>query len=437
MKNYLLHLSCLLFLFSCRKNVDVIGDINVDAVKNYLSARMDGQDFALLDWNKTMIIEEPEDFVRVGFLNKDFGREFLLVKFFNRDSIEGAKRISIASEPDSLLSGSLAVSSLDKREFNLFKLIEGEMMRERPADGGMAIVEDEGPYSPKLLMKIYPSEAPSRPTQATEYMNISRAYDNAVRATSQSYYYSQSRPEQKQAYGGGGSGTGSTSTSRHKPAPTILVDIETGYQKAPVDIAAFINCFNNISDQNAMCTVELFVDIPVDSDPQVLFDWGTNSPGHTFLRLTKVSAGKKMVQHIGFYPANSFKTTLTTAPIPGKFVDNGNHEYNAGIKMNVTPANFRKVLGFIQLTAKAAKYSIDKYNCTNFALAAFNSVRMDDPIEPPLVHIPNTMNITGSLTPQGLYLELFKRKKSDANERPNIIFPGQKTSAGPSISPCK
>ncbi len=127
----------------------------------------------------------------------------------------------------------------------------------------------------------------------------------------------------------------------------------------------------------------------------------------------------------------------TTAPIPAKFVDNAYHEYNATIKMSITTSQLDKVLNAIQVTAKTVKYDIDDYNCTNFAIDIFNMVRSTDPIVPARIHIPGTINTNGSLTPQGLYLELVRRKKHSAVDRSNIRVSSEKVNAGQSQSPCK
>ncbi len=80
---------------------------------------------------------------------------------------------------------------------------------------------------------------------------------------------------------------------------------------------------------------------------------------------------------------------------------------------------------------------IDDYNCTNFALDIFNTVRSTDPIGPARIHIHNTLNTNGPLTPQGLYFELVRCKKHSATDRSNIRVSSEKVNAGQSQSPCK
>ncbi len=86
MKNYPVGILLVIILFSCRKNVEPSCDIVIVKAKK-LFMNMSADEFGKVDWNKVMRIEELEDYIWVGFKNKDFGRDFLLIKFF-KDSIE-------------------------------------------------------------------------------------------------------------------------------------------------------------------------------------------------------------------------------------------------------------------------------------------------------------------------------------------------------------
>ena len=49
-------------------------------------------------------------------------------------------------------------------------------------------------------------------------------------------------------------------------------------------------------------------------------------------------------QNIGFYPNQGWKSIATPAPIPGKFVDNAGHEFNASLKMSLTPEELQSII---------------------------------------------------------------------------------------------
>jgi hypothetical protein len=43
------------------------------------------------------------------------------------------------------------------------------------------------------------------------------------------------------------------------------------------------------------------------------------------------------------YPVTAWKALLTPAPVKGKFVDNGKHEFNAGLIQTVSPKDLEKL----------------------------------------------------------------------------------------------
>jgi len=65
------------------------------------------------------------------------------------------------------------------------------------------------------------------------------------------------------------------------------------------------------------------------------------------------------MQNIGFYPMIGWKTLLTTAPVEGKFVDNSEHEFNASLKMSLTPEDLKKTLDEMIYLSSVVKYDID------------------------------------------------------------------------------
>lgn len=216
---------------------------------------------------------------------------------------------------------------------------------------------------------------------------------------------------------------------------TILIDFELPPDKV-VDINSYLNCFGLLPDAGTSCSIELFTDIPVDEKPMAGFNPKTYSPGHTFIQITKEGNGQRVSQNIGFYPASQAKTLLTTAPQDGVFADNEGHEFNASIKMHITAEQLKVVIDQIKTQASHPKYDIDDYNCTDFALQIFNSVRGMNPLEIPKLDIPETMNPFGSNTPQGVYLKLKEMKSANSNEAANITLPGVKGYVGNSHGSC-
>ncbi|MBL7697134.1 MAG: hypothetical protein JNK79_03210 [Chitinophagaceae bacterium] len=122
--------------------------------------------------------------------------------------------------------------------------------------------------------------------------------------------------------------------------------------------------------------------------------------------------------------------------IPGKFVDDTQHEYNASAKMNLPSQDFVKVILYMKKKLKMAKYDIDDFNCANFAIEAFNSARSNDPLIVPKHNIPGGTTRKGSETPQGLYRELFRLKR-DKMAGVEFTFPQNKAYAETTKIPCK
>ncbi|OJY92195.1 MAG: hypothetical protein BGP13_08510 [Sphingobacteriales bacterium 40-81] len=257
---------------------------------------------------------------------------------------------------------------------------------------------------------------------------------NSYTGSSISAYYSSANGSSSTS-AGGGNAKHETKDNYIREDKPMLVDFEL-LPEDVIDVNIYLRCFDLLPDAGANCSIELFTDIPVDGKPMAGFDVQTGSPGHTFLQISKSSNGQRITQNIGFYPASPFKTLLTTAPIDGVFADNQYHEFNASLKMTISAEQLKIVIDQIKRVARYPKYDIDDYNCTDFALNVFNSVRGINILEIPKLDIPQTMNPYGSNTPQGVYLKLKEMKSKNSTEANNITIPGAKGYAGQSHGSC-
>jgi hypothetical protein len=287
------------------------------------------------------------------------------------------------------------------------------------------IIGDDVYLQPPSKLMMYPEEAPlpERPYMLVEYINVQRAYTNIPQTNSYSYSFVKTiqYPEAGETY---------------TPPSTMIVDFDTYQPKPAMDIARWLDCFQTISDFGASCSIELFTDLPVDAKPEIFFNWDNQSPGHTFIQLKKSNLGRSMVLNVGLYPNQAWKTIYNTGSIAGKFINDSQHEFNASFKMVLTPEQFSKVISKMRLESKLNKYDIDDYNCTDFAVSIFNSVRSVDPIIIPKYQIPGSLNTKGSSTPQGLYREIFRRFKYSSSSRPFITLPQNKSYVETSKIPC-
>ncbi|RYZ91072.1 MAG: hypothetical protein EOP04_01730 [Proteobacteria bacterium] len=230
-------------------------------------------------------------------------------------------------------------------------------------------------------------------------------------------------------YGGGHGGGGGVLLD-----PIILIDEETQDENSAIDIRKFMNCFTSIPDAGATCSIEILSDIPVDGDPANFFNWQTGSPGHTFIKMNKSNGGQSVQQIFGWYPQSGYKTMLTSAPVPGKFVDNAGHEFNASYTLNVTPAQFQMAVTRVLYLANFIRYDIDEYNCTDFALDVFNEAAGPSlRVTIPKYDIPGGTSPTGTNTPNGLFQKL---QAMAAGGNTSVSVPGVKGWVASSNGPC-
>ncbi len=225
--------------------------------------------------------------------------------------------------------------------------------------------------------------------------------------------------------GGGGSGGGNTS------GDVVTIDMEAPENKPAIDAKKFMDCFGNIPDNGATCTITIASDIPVDGHPDKFFNWSDASPGHTYIELYKAgSAGGIVSQNIGFYPNSSWKVVAGTN-IASKIGDDAGHEYNARYTISVSPAQLQAAINAVN-TYSSHDYNISTFNCADFALTVFNAAGGNLTI--PKYQIPGYPNgSTGSNTPQGLYNKISDLAVAgNANAQTN----GNKAYGGTSKGPC-
>lgn len=225
--------------------------------------------------------------------------------------------------------------------------------------------------------------------------------------------------------GGGGGGGGYT------PPPAISVDEEMAENKEKIDPKKYMDCFGNVPDAGATCTITISADIPVDGHPEILFDWSQGNPGHAFIELYKLGSNGALVsQNIGFYPSTGFKV-LGGGDVNSKVVDNAGHEYNARYTIPISVGQLQAAIN--QVNAYSGNsYNMTNFNCVDFAIGVFNAATAGG-ISITKQQIPGYPTPNGSNTPQGLYNRI--------NEMAGWGTPGAQTSGskaygGSSKGPC-
>lgn len=199
--------------------------------------------------------------------------------------------------------------------------------------------------------------------------------------------------------GGGGSVSGSASLS-NSYAYSEIYELQAG--NPAIDLSQFFVCFGNVPDNNATTyQASLLVKVPNPANPNVMWIPGlADGVGHTFIQLTKTSGTNSVTQIIGFYGEGGgyIAATALGFSVPSKIVDNSGHPYNAKLTASLSSSQFSYLLNELGDDAKNS-YNLSSYNCTTYALDAFNTVSPVD-LDPPYMSIPGQ---EPGETPNGLF----------------------------------
>ena len=171
---------------------------------------------------------------------------------------------------------------------------------------------------------------------------------------------------------------------------------------------SFIKDFGSVPEGDAQYSLGIFTDLPVSSDESRVMEWTHCYPGHTFIRLTKVSGQHCASKTIGLYPSMPLQTLVDHGKIPGKFSDDTGHPFDLSHIVPLTAQEFRHVLEKIKKKYDFLYYDIDDYNCTDFALDIYNSLRPCSPL--PIKKDSLLFNKLIISTPRGMY-DLLKKEK--------------------------
>ncbi len=156
-----------------------------------------------------------------------------------------------------------------------------------------------------------------------------------------------------------------------------------------------------MSNSLATYTITISADLPVDDQPETMFNWREGSPGHAFLTLTKSNPSEIVSQNLGFYPNTSWKSIITS-DVNSKVVDDSDHEFQASYAVSVTGYQFQVALDKIA-AIQSKKYNLGNYNCTDFVLEVFNTVQPSFTVPPHIVPNLSYSAIQTANTPQGLF----------------------------------
>lgn len=444
---------CLFFIlgcFACRKELNAPHNSYLRQVQLSLKDSLHPDVYAKLDFKRAVLSKVDSVslyLLRIPLQDAKLENDFLLLQTTNEGIINRGRQVSMyrsASENPTEFNGHIAIRSLNGSLMLDAAIMQGHIIK-RSFNHRIMRAQSLQPDIYEMMPEVVVVATRNANNQYIyrEWMNLqSLFWDGGIGSGGGGYY----SPWGEGDYGGGGGGGmyggGGGSSGNYggdggavRLEEVIMVDFETEGEKPAIDVTKYLECFSRVPDAGASYSIEIFADIPVDSDPNKIFDFNSGSPGHTFIQLRKTNGSQSVMQNIGFYPKLGWKAIATNAPIEGKFADNGGHEYNASIKMALNSENFKSTLIEILYLANFIKYDLDNYNCTDFALDVFNKTRAQK-LDIPLIHIPGNFPSTGTRTPQGLYQKLNAMKSSGHVEASNITTGIYKGWVANSTGPC-
>ncbi|WP_205573341.1 hypothetical protein [Flavisolibacter nicotianae] len=447
MKQILLIALVALFVVSCQKDLQPSNNDYLETAKKALQDSLSATDFAALDFSKaTRSSVDSTSFyaLRIPFKGKVSQEDFVFIKTNEKGKIEKGKIIHLqgkVTEDDSnplkrkRWDGSVSITSLDRKAAIESPIVDGYITGfHRQNSYRTASQEPQGEMMPEVII-TYVRTADYGYSWSNMFMLQALLADGG--GGGGGYYGPLSGGSGGGdpyngggGYGGGGGGSTGGGSSND---PVVLIDKESQDVNPAIDVQKYVKCFSNIPDAGSTCYIEISSDIPVDNNPNAFFDFSTMSPGHTFITISKSNGTQHVTQNIGFYPKSGYKS-MTYAPTAGKLVDNAKHEFNASLYMSLTPAQLSTVLLRIQQLSNL-NYDIDQYNCTDWALDIFNSVRTNK-LEIPLYGLPDSPMTQSTRTPQGLYNKLQQMVNNNDPEKKNITIDIIKGYAGGSNGPC-
>lgn len=435
-------------IFSCRKEVSKINpDHYLQNVKSALKDSLNETDYSVLDFSKALINKVDSVnlyFLRVPFKGKSLVNDFVIVKTNKDGKIEQGKIIHLEGKVNQFgegtlkqrgFDGNISISSLNRKDVLKSTINRGYITAfHQQVNTREQLMEAN--VMPEVVVVAYVHYNTGIEFSTWLWLqNLMYDYGSGGSGNYSSGYYGSDGGGYNYGGGGGGTtgGTGGTDGGAGVTIDqTVLVDIDTYVNKDPIDIEKYLKCFDNIADAGAQCEITINADIPVDNDPNKLFDFSTGSPGHTFIQIKKTNGAQSVVQNIGFYPKTGWKT-ITNFPIDSKFVDDSQHETNVSFSKALTPEQLRSILTEIR-RKENVQYDLDDFNCTDWALDIFNNQGYTLTI--PRYLIPGSIKADGVNTPQGVYNKLKEMKAASVPGSDKIAIGFLKGWVSDSNGPC-
>jgi hypothetical protein len=456
--------ACLILLaYSCKKDAGKKPETNsyLHSVLSHLRDSMSIEDFSQLDpttaW-QTDPGKGKQKILRLAFYRKRVAGDFVLLRTDDEGNILQGQMVHL--ETDGQLAGNIRLYSLSGHPLLQSKISNGYIevlhgsngfgKQLKAPDSRTVTLEPAPPADllPEVVVIGYTSDSPP-----SGYISLDGLLDASGALIPGGGGDAGGSEGSTPVGGGGGASSGAGQGARTGPVyspidpgegsgtfsrgaglvaiPSLELEQEYVNSIPIVDIRKMFNCFDQIPNDGASYSVQLCVDVPVNGNPAASSNTSGINAGHSFLVITKSGTGISITQSFGFYP-KSLSILDPFSTVSSAIKNNGGQEINGNLAMSISTEQFNNLKATaIELSTK--QYSLDSWNCTDYALSVFNSVR-NTPIalDPYIIRQPGIsisgapaspgFNVIIANSPQRLYEKLNTMKKSGAAEASNILL---------------
>lgn len=416
----------------------------IDSIKSFLKATLKSSDYESIDFEKWHTSKDAAHwYTRIALKNKLSENEFVLLQTDTIGTTVKGKfvRLHPKFNEQHQLIGAIELWSLDRNEYFISD-IENGYIKEWHINNSAKEESFPVPYDQLPEVIVYGRPNSNSGFTYDTYLALQSMFEGGKGATQ---YPGGTLYGNTSSYNGGGSSSSGSPTGNYNsgngsdPHADFYANIESSPLKPGINLNSWLKCFTNIPDAGANCFITICADMPVDDDPSVSLNLYTGATGHCFLKLTKTNGSQSVTQYIGFTAQDAMQAVIHGDEfVPAKIVDNASHKYDASISMAVSPEGFQVALDKMKFLSNIQQpYSITLFDCLDYDLAVFNSVRGNDPLQLPKNYSSgNTYDVIS--TGQRFYQMLEDMKLSGDSEAPNIwLGNGAPNFAGVSHGACQ
>ena len=431
MKKYIYLALLSVVFFACKKqeqghvSIPPIdgGETYYDNVKAYLKINLSGTDYLKANFDDAVLSKQGKDwFLRVAFINKKMSTDFILVQSDSLGHCSGGKFVHIRRDSSDMktFNGKVVTESFQhsavakKVQNNIATVLDCEDEEGYQEYGACGAVDIVPSFScddclPEVIVVGYTGGGGSSSggISYSDYLNLVSLAGAGSNTTFSSAIYSPVIVPENPV----------TPLKPIKPSPDIIINYEASVNNPGIDVAAFMKCFSTIPDPGATCSVTIYTDLPVDDNPQYIFNILTGATGHSFLQLTKTNGTQSVTQIIG--KTTSKVAAVLGGDVAGKIVDNAGHKWNASLTMNITPAQLQTEINGILAIGSTPSYNMWENDCVDYSVGILNLVRPNNKLD--IVMLNDVTSGESYSTPQGLYMTLDQMKQADGPEATNIV----------------